>query len=120
MMKTLTRLAIAFWGITLLFWSANAQEKFPTGMFAGGAFTITFATDGVHTVSTEGKVVVKGTYTVEKDQLTFTDKEGDFACVGQVGKYKWAYDGKSLSFTKVQDECEGRVQGLTAQPWVKK
>ena len=78
MMKTLTRLAIAFLGITLLLWSANAQEKFPTGMFAGGAFTLTFATDGVHTVSTEGKVVVKGTYSVEKDQITLTDKEGDF------------------------------------------
>lgn len=104
----------------LLFWSVRGQEKFPTGTYAGGGFELALGADGVHTVSQDGKVVVKGNYVVDKDQITFNDKEGDFACLGQTGKYKWAFDGKNLSFTKVQDECDGRGQGLTAQAWVKK
>jgi hypothetical protein len=114
------RLPLAIVVFVLLLSSGLAQDKFPTGTFAGGSFTISLGADKVHTVSTEGRVVVKGTYVVEKDQITFTDQEGEFACPGQPGKYKWAFDGKSLSFTKVEDNCDGRVQGLTAQPWVKK
>ena len=99
---------------------AQGQDKFPTGTYTAGPFTLSLGTDGVHTVSTEGKVVVKGAYKVENDQVTFTDQEGEFACTGQTGKYKWSFDSKNLSFTKVQDDCEGRSQGLSAQPWVKK
>jgi hypothetical protein len=36
-------------------------------------------------------------------------------CAGE-GKYKWSFDGKVLSFTKIADDCEGRVMALTARP----
>lgn len=119
-MKRNFAVASAFLGVLLMLPSVKGQEKFPTGTYTGGAFTLSVGDDGIHTVSTEGKVVVKGNYVVAKDQITFTDKEGDYACVGQAGTYKWAFDGKALSFTKVEDQCDGRVQGLTAQAWVKK
>ena len=111
-------LLIAFLGLLLSY--AWAQEKFPTGTFTGGEYTLSFSADGVHTVSTGDKVVVKGNYTVNANEISIVDKEGDFACIGQTGKYTWKLDGKNLSFTKVSDDCDGRVQGLTAQPWVKK
>ena len=113
-------LAVAMLAVLVVLPIARAQDKFPTGTYTGGAFTLSVGADGVHTVSTEGKVVVKGTYVVDKDKISFTDKEGDFACLGQTGTYKWASDGKTLSFTKVEDECEGRAQGLGGQPWARK
>jgi len=97
----------------------RAQDKFPTGSFAAGMFTITFNSDGSHSVSADDKIVVKGTYNVEQDQLILTDKEGEYACDGP-GKYKWKYDGKALALSKVEDECEGRMAALTGQPLVKK
>ena len=98
---------------------SRAQDKFPTGSFAAGMFTITFNSDGSHSVSADDKIVVKGTYNVEQDQLVLTDKEGEYACA-ETGKYKWKYDGKALTLTKVEDECEGRMTALTGQPLVKK
>jgi len=96
-----------------------AQKKFPTGKYASGDFEITFNDDQTHTVSADGKVVVKGSYTVTEDQIVITDKEGDFACQGP-GKYKWKVEGTSLKFEKVEDECDGRATALSGFTWAKK
>ena len=99
----------------------RAQDKFPIGTYVGGSFTLTFNSDGGHSVSVNEKVAVKGTYTVTGDQIAFTDKEGEFACTGtEAGKYRWKYDGKALTFSKLEDDCDGRINGLTGQPWEKK
>lgn len=98
-----------------------AQDKFPIGTYIGGSFTLTFNSDGSHSVSGNDKVLVKGTYTVTKDQIVLTDKEGEYACKGtEPGRYNWKYDGKALSFSKLEDDCGGRINGLTGQPWEKK
>ena len=98
-----------------------ADDKFPTGAFQAGYFTLTFVGDGSYTVAAEDKIVVKGTYTVEKDEIAFKDSEGEYACVqDKPGKYKWKYDGKAITFSKVEDECDGRSQALPLQPFVKK
>jgi predicted lipoprotein with Yx(FWY)xxD motif len=98
-----------------------AQDKFPIGTYVGGSFTMTFNSDGSHSVSANEKVVVKRTYTVTQDQIVFTDKEGEYACKGaETGRYNWKYDGKALTFSKLEDDCEGRINGLTGQAWEKK
>jgi len=45
------------------------------------------------------------------------EKQGktEKGCAGE-GKYKWGFDGKALSFTKIADDCEGRAMALTAKP----
>ena len=111
-------LLISLLGISL-FLMGVAQKKFPTGKYARGEFEITFNDDKTHTVSTDGKVVVKGSYTVTEDQIVITDKEGDFACQGP-GKYKWKVEGTSLKFEKVEDECDGRATALSGFTWAKK
>jgi len=103
-----------------LFLPGLAQSKFPTGTYANGEFAITFSDDGTHTVSASGKVVVKGSYTVTQDQIAFTDKEGDYACLGTTGKYKWKVEGTSLKFEKVEDDCDGRATALSGSTWEKK
>jgi hypothetical protein len=102
-----------------LFLLGVAQRKFPTGKYARGEFEITFSDDGTHTVKENGRVVVKGNYTVSEDQIVITDKEGELACQG-AGKYKWKVEGTSLKFEKVEDDCDGRATALSGSTWEKK
>lgn len=96
-----------------------AQTKFPTGAYTSGDFTITFNADGTHVVSMNGEMVVKGSFVISDDKIELTDKEGQFACEGVKGKYKWKAQEKSLTFEKIEDECDGRA-GALSQAWVKK
>ena len=104
--------------VALTMWTA-LQERLPIGTFVAGQFTLTLNADGTHAVSDGGEVVVSGTYVVKDKQITLTDKAGAFACP-DIGRYEWSYDGKTLTFQVLVDECDGRVDGLTAQPWTKK
>jgi hypothetical protein len=102
--------------------SASAQGEFPTGAYAAGNLTLTFSGDGKYTVSEKGEVVVEGTYTVTQDQIVVTDKQGRYACTepgASIGKYQWKYDGQALTFSKLEDACQGRIGGLTGQPLMK-
>jgi len=66
----------------------------------------------------DGKALVEGTYKVMKDQIEFTDEKGPIASKdAKPGKYKWKLEDKKLSFTKVEDESEGRRKGLTGTTW---
>jgi hypothetical protein len=35
------------------------------------------------------------------------------------GAYKWAFDGKALTLTTVEDDCVGRPTILATHPWSK-
>ena len=71
------------------------------------------------TVTRDGKEVVEGRYTVNKDEIELTDERGPFAGTGdtKTGTYKWKLDGGKLTFTKVKDESEGRSRILTTGAW---
>jgi hypothetical protein len=99
--------------------SLRTEQQFPTGTYVAGSFTLTFSDDGTHSVSDNGKVAVTGTYAVKGDQITLTDKDGDYACP-EPGRYQWKYEGKALTFKALLDDCSGRVDGLTAQEWIRK
>jgi hypothetical protein len=99
--------------------AAFAQNKFPIGTYSSGEFIVTFAADGNHSFAMNGEVMVKGAYVIKDNVIELTDLEGQFACSGVTGKYKWKAQEKSLSFEKVADECEGRA-GALAQTWTKK
>ena len=99
---------------------AYGDDKFPTGKFITGPFTVSFETDGKMSVSRDGEIVVEGVYAVEKDQITFTDKRGPMACVDAgPGKFQWKFDGKALTFKAIEDPCGGRANALTSQPLTK-
>ncbi len=98
-----------------------AQEKFPTGKYAVGEFTISFSSDGTTTVRRQEQVVVEGVYSATKDEITITDKRGPMACIDAgPGKFQWKFDGKALTLKTIEDPCGGRASALTSQPLVKK
>src|SRR5215813_10841875 len=106
--------------IGMLVGAVLAKGSFPAGTYASGEFTVAFRGDGTYRVSEKGDAVVDGSYTVESDQITLTDKQGRYACVGEgPGKYTWKQNGQTLAFTKIDDSCPGREKVLTTRPLTK-
>jgi len=66
----------------------------------------------------DGKMLVEGTYKVTNDEIEFTDEKGPFASKdAKPGKYKWQLANGKLNFTKVEDESEGRSEGIAGATW---
>ncbi len=71
-----------------------------------------------------GATVVTGSWTVDGDQIAFTDDDGLLSCSNaaaapiidddiDTGTYTWTRSGKTLTLTRVDDACPGRVILLT-------
>lgn len=67
-----------------------------------------------------GSVVVRGSWSTDGDQITFTDEDGILSCSNAAaapiidgdltsGTYTWSRSGKTLTLTRVDDACPGRV-----------
>jgi len=66
----------------------------------------------------DGKLLVEGTYKATKNHIEFTDEKGPIASKdAKPGKYEWKLESDKLNFTLVQDESEGRRNGLTRPTW---
>jgi len=75
----------------------------------GGKFSLT---------DKDGKIFVAGTYKATKNQIEFTDVKGALASKdAKPGKYEWKLESNTLTFSVVQDESEGRRNGLTRSTW---
>jgi hypothetical protein len=126
--NTMTRFAwLAAVGLVLagvLLAGAAAQvAQFPKGTFSasirGEKVTLAFDGKDKFTVKRQDEVLVEGTYKAAKEQIEFTDVKGPIASpAAKPGKYQWKLEGKKLTFTKVEDESEGRAKSLTAEAWV--
>jgi hypothetical protein len=92
-----------------------AADPFPLGTYRDGGFLASFTQDGRLTVRGEGFVKARANYSVKGDEIEIVDEVGS-ACE-QAGKYKWAFDGRVMRFTKIADACQGRVHHLTSRPW---
>jgi hypothetical protein len=100
--------------------SSAAAADFPAGTYAASGITLTFDGNGHFRGSQKDAVVVEGVYNVKGDQLEFADKSGPWACPAeQTGTYGWKPKGDTLTFSKVADACDERVQSLTARSWKK-
>ena len=114
--------ALLLIALALATMARTADFKKGTYSVTGGGtkWSIKYEDNNKVTVTRDGTTVVEGTYKVTGDLLEVTDEKGPMACGGEqkTGKYKWKLEGKSLTLTKVDDECDGRANALTAQAWV--
>jgi hypothetical protein len=99
-----------------------AESPFPAGTYASVGHKMTMAFDGKgQFVVTESAITqVSGRYTVTAGRLELTDLQGPWACTHagqQTGTYSWKYANSVLTFSKVADRCEDRVQSLTTTDW---
>ena len=89
---------------------------------AAGAWELILGEEGQFTTTQNGEVVVRGTYAVAGEQMTFSDAEGKMACLQDQasGVYTPTLDGGTLTFTLVDDKCSGRRIVLTSHSLTKK
>jgi hypothetical protein len=98
---------------------AVAASSFPGGDYVAGQVMLHFDQSG-HMRLTKGKqALVDGTFTVQADHISLTDKSGPMACAKgeETGVYQWKLEHDALTLTKVEDACDGRSGDLVAQPW---
>jgi len=87
-----------------------------------GRWRLGIAADGTYEAERMdvGSVVVSGTWSTDGDQITFTDEDGILSCSNAAaapiidsdltsGTYTWIRSGKTLTLTRVDDACPGRV-----------
>jgi hypothetical protein len=105
--------------------AARAAE-FPTGSYSGSRpngdqIVLKFEDSGKFSLTDkDGKLLVAGTYKPTKNEIEFTDENGPLASKGaKPGKYDWKLESDKLTFTKVEDESEGRQKGLTRPTWTR-
>jgi hypothetical protein len=99
---------------------ASAAPEFPAGKYQAGEVSMQFDGRGHFKVSKGGQAVVDGEYTARADQIKLTDKSGAWACSSkgeETGSYLWKYEGDTLTFSKVEDRCEGRAGDLPQHGW---
>jgi hypothetical protein len=102
-----------------------AEKPFPVGTYAaeGQKLTIVFDDKGEFRVTQGEALQVSGRYAAKGAQLQITDRQGPWACTKageQSGTYRWTFENSVLTFTKVADHCEDRVQSLTPRKWTQK
>ncbi|HET9661400.1 MAG TPA: hypothetical protein VFP05_13775 [Thermomicrobiales bacterium] len=131
-------------GSLALFGPVRAQDDSPVGQWSVaitrtdvpvdiassfsyvGRWRLGIETDGTYDAERldVGATVVSGTWTVDGDQITFTDDDGLLSCSNAAaapiidddiatGAYTWTRSGKTLTLTRVDDACPGRVILLT-------
>lgn len=110
--------------------SAPSPKGVPEGTFIAQAngvnevdVEVKFA-NGRFTMDLGGHVTASGPYAANRDTAVFVGEPvlGESMCkdADEPGVYKWAMQGSSLVFTKVQDSCIHRVAVLTSNPLTKK
>ncbi len=114
-------LVAAAWAAPVL-----AQDEQPSliGRYVVGndsnAATVELLDDGYHVMIQQGRVGVIGNYTVDGDTVTFEDLAGPISCpAGKRGQYTFESTDKGLRFSLVDEECDGRSQGVAGAEWIK-
>jgi hypothetical protein len=104
--------------------SHTPSGPIPTGSFKPdhplSVLTLILKPDGTYEgLGPPGKTPI-GTYIVSGDHVTFTEAavEG-LECQGKPGEYTWSYDGSTLVFKVVNDDCGQRRVEWPFSKWVK-
>ncbi|HEX9513892.1 MAG TPA: hypothetical protein VF939_25550 [Puia sp.] len=81
--------------------------------------TLHIGKDSSFVTDSGGDVVVRSVCKVKKDTLSLRDYEGKYFCPDGEGVYKVAVTADALSFTLVNDPCEGRNSSISGTKWIR-
>jgi hypothetical protein len=95
-------------------WKAFFSEPF------NDTLTLHLRGDSSFVSLSNGEVLVQSKCTITNETLTLTDySTGQYSCPDMTGKYKISLKGDILTFTLIEDACEGRAQALNGVKWTK-
>jgi hypothetical protein len=101
-------------------YTATITREDSTSYFTIGEWELTLTEGNGYSLTKDGRIDEEGDYTLTQDQIefaaTFAATSAESNCF-VAGTYQWASDGKELTLTKVEDECEGRPTIFTTHPW---
>jgi hypothetical protein len=95
-----------------------AARAFPVGTYDNEGYTLVFDASGHFRYLKDEHLFLEGEYRAKGDAVSLTDRRGVDACKGQgreTGRYRWTFDGEYLSFAKIQDACNERIQGVAGR-----
>lgn len=84
----------------------------------GAMLTISGRDYSIELPNVDGTVVDKGTIVVLANEVKFVDTDEESPCTVSVGIYSYKVVNNVISFKKVKDECESRINRLSAT-WYK-
>ena len=97
---------------------AVAAGAFPVATYENEGYTLVFDASGHFRYLKGERMLLEGDYRAKGDTVSLTDLRGVDACKGQgreTGRYRWTLDGEYLSFVKIQDSCNERIQGVAGR-----
>ena len=80
-----------------------------------------FDSTGALNVSVDGQAFSQSTWQAKADTVTFGSVTGapeGYNCAGSA-RYLWSIKDSSISFTRIADDCEIRIQSLTGLAWTR-
>ena len=103
-----------------------AQAKSLKGVFikannGENVIGLAFDSTGALNVTVDGQAFLQSNWQAAADTVTFSPISGapeGYNCAGS-GKYLWSIRDNNVSFTRIADDCEYRLQSLTGMAWTK-
>jgi len=105
-------------------------EDFPLGNYAVtftededvtpeivGTWEVVWRINGEYLIGFDRDPFIVGEFSVDGTRVTLADRDGSGRCPDS-GTYEWSFEDPELRLTLVADACEGRIEVLTAKPWV--
>lgn len=86
-----------------------------------GRWRLDFTDHARATLTLNGKLVITRAYSVNGNQIAFTDEFGSYACDDgdTPATYLWSLQGTALVLKKKSDSCDFRVKLLEAHSWTR-
>jgi hypothetical protein len=89
--------------------------------FLPGKWELTFAEGGRYSLIVYWKggsyEFGEGLFTLTENRIVFADEAGHCPGGQEVSTYQWAFDGKTLTLTSVEDACAYRNLVYASHPW---
>jgi len=96
-----------------------AAAPFPYGTLELRGYAMDMGRDGKFRIHSETETFVEGTFSVEGNRLTITDRGGRYACRGRrmnPGSYYWTVHDGSLYLMLIRDNCWARKSAFLEAP----
>lgn len=81
--------------------------------YDGAILTIIGLTFSIDIPSVDTSVALKGTLSVEKNLISFTNSNGEKNCLNVEGHYQFSFEADEVTFKLIKDQCNSRKERMT-------